>query len=235
MVKIKKYLVLLILLLITLQAVSAEPIKINSIPYVNINMEDEDVMAYAGAKLVLFFKTTCEVCHEQIEVYKQIEEQYSNLEIFLLEANMKQNNETLVTFANETDIPDTWQLGYSYFSNIETFDIQVVPHTLIIDKNDLLVISISGYSNYAFLDKYLQIALNEEVDKYETKQKEDTSDLTTAIVIIVGVLLLVALVFSFFSSAKKADSAAKLYMLVQQQSKETKQKQEAKQGEQKGS
>ena len=220
---------ILFLSFVSSMATSALKMEISTFPFVNINMQQDDVLRYNGTKLVLFFHHTCDSCHDQIEVLKELTLEYQEqLTIFALEIESQETNETLIAFANQSSFPNSWNLGYANFTVFDTFNVVLVPHIVILDDADRLVASISGYATYNYLEKYIQIAIDKITESYQTGQLTDVGETLTALFIIIGVISVFLVIYLLFRNRKKAESLANFYKIALEDKEDTQKKENKK-------
>ncbi|MHA1778926.1 MAG: TlpA family protein disulfide reductase [Candidatus Heimdallarchaeaceae archaeon] len=216
---------ILFLSFVSSMATSALKMEISTFPFVNINMQQDDVLRYNGTKLVLFFHHTCDSCHDQIEVLKELTLEYQEqLTIFALEIESQETNETLIAFANQSSLPSSWHLGYAVNTVFEVFNVVLVPHIVILDDVNRLVATISGYATYNYLEKYVRIAINKETENYQTKQLTDVGDALTVLFIILGVCSVFLVLYLLFKNKQKAESLASFYKMALKEKEEEEKK-----------
>ncbi|MHA1687455.1 MAG: TlpA family protein disulfide reductase [Candidatus Heimdallarchaeaceae archaeon] len=216
---------ILFLSFVSSMATSALKMEISTFPFVNINMQQDDVLRYNGTKLVLFFHHTCDSCHDQIEVLKELTLEYQEqLAIFALEIESQETNETLIAFANQSSLPSSWHLGYAVNTVFEVFNVVLVPHIVILDDVNRLVATISGYATYNYLEKYVRIAINKETENYQTKQLTDVGDALTVLFIILGVCSVFLVLYLLFKNKQKAESLASFYKMALKEKEEEEKK-----------
>ncbi len=182
---------------------------ITSIPFTNINMENDDVLNYEGVRIVLFFKSSCPSCHNQIETLQELENDYV-LSIIALNVDFETTNTTLLDLIDELSLSTNWTLGFASNQAISTFDLSVVPSQVILDDNSELVALTEGYFDYASIEIKILDAINHRTEKYATEPTTDNRELLIALFIIIGVAVATIVVIFLFRLFKRSDNTSSM-------------------------
>ncbi|MHA1552449.1 MAG: TlpA family protein disulfide reductase [Candidatus Heimdallarchaeaceae archaeon] len=180
-----------------------------SIPFTNINMENDDVLNYEGVRIVLFFKPNCPSCHNQIETLQELENNYT-LSIIALNVDSEQTNATLLDLIDDLSLSTNWTLGYASSQAISTFDLTVVPSQVILDNNSEIVAVTEGYFDYASIETKILDAINHRTENYSENPITDSGDLLIALFIIIGVAVATVVVIFVFRLFKRSDKTSNM-------------------------
>ncbi len=170
-----------------------------SITFWNIEMNMDDVDDYEGVRIVVFFLPGCGNCINEIDILKDIDNDY-NVTIFELDADKESTNQTLIDFKNNHTIPDSWILGYSTDSSENYFHVSGVPTSVVLDDFGRIVAVIVGYTSYNTFETAIDDAINHRTENYNTDFSDPTEQLKALFIIIgvgVGVIVIYFLVKSF--------------------------------------
>jgi len=166
-----------------------------SITFWNMEMLLDDVNNYEGVRLVSFFLPTCPSCINELDVLKELEQNYS-ITIFELDAQKQSTNQTLIDFKGDHSLPDEWVLGYSTDESEIYFEIDRVPSIVILDDNGDVAAVIKGSASYNTLSEKIEDAIHKRTTNYptnysNTNKRSDNMLLAFAIILGVGITVVV--------------------------------------------
>ncbi len=190
-----------------------------SIPFTNINMENDDVLNYEGVRIVLFFKSNCPSCHNQIETLQELENNYT-LSIIALNVDSEPTNTTLLDLIADLSLSTNWTLGYASAQAISIFDLEVVPSQVILDDNSEIVAVTEGYFDYESIETKILDAINHRTDNYSENPISDSGDLLIALFIIVGVAVATIVVIFLFRLFRQSDKTTNIIIASRKLEKE---------------
>ncbi len=182
-----------------------------SIPFTNINLENDDVLNYEGVRVVIFFKQNCPSCHSQIETLQELENNYT-LSIIALNVDSEPINTTLLDLIEDLSLSTNWTLGYASSQAISTFDLTVVPSQVILDNNSEIVAVTEGYFDYTSIEIKILDAINHRTENYSENPISDSGDLLTALFIIIGVAVATVVVIYLFRLFKRSDKTTNMIL-----------------------
>ncbi len=194
-----------------------------TIPFTNINMENDDVLNYEGVRIVLFFKSICPSCHNQIETLQELENAYV-LSIIALNVDSETTNTTLLELLDDLSLSTNWTLGYASPQAISTFDLTVVPSQVILDDNSELVALTEGYFDYESIEIRILDAINHRTENYDDEPTTDYRELLFGLFIIIGVAVTTIVVIFLFRLFQRSDKTSDMIIASKKFEREEKMK-----------
>ncbi|MHA2255714.1 MAG: TlpA family protein disulfide reductase [Candidatus Heimdallarchaeaceae archaeon] len=170
-----------------------------SITFWDMEMTVDNVRDYEGVRIVVFFLTTCGHCINEIDVLKDIDDDY-DVTIFELNARKESTNQTLIDFKANYTIPDSWILGYSTDESEDFFQVIGVPTSVVLDDLGRIVAVISGFISYNTLESKIDDAINHRTENYPTDYVPDQPDQLRGLFIIIGVGVGVVVIYFLVKS-----------------------------------
>ncbi|GAH61066.1 unnamed protein product, partial [marine sediment metagenome] len=179
----------------------------------------DDVLNYEGVRIVLFFKSNCPSCHNQIETLQELENNYT-LSIIALNVDSEPTNTTLLDLIADLSLSTNWTLGYASAQAISIFDLEVVPSQVILDDNSEIVAVTEGYFDYESIETKILDAINHRTDNYSENPISDSGDLLIALFIIVGVAVATIVVIFLFRLFRQSDKTTNIIIASRKLEKE---------------
>lgn len=170
-----------------------------SITFWDMQMTIDNVGEYDGVRIVVFFLPTCGHCIDEIDVLKDIDDDY-DVTIFELDANKESTNQTLIDFKANYTIPDSWILGYSTDESEDLFQIGGVPTSVVLDDLGRIVSVLIGFTGYNTLESKINDAINHRTENYNTDYDTDSFQQLRALFIIIGVGVGIVVVYFLVKS-----------------------------------
>lgn len=163
-------------------------------------MKMDDVKNYEGVRIVVFFLPDCGHCINEVDVLKDINNDY-NVTIFELDADKESTNQTLIEFKTNHTIPDSWIMGYSTDSSENFFEVRGVPTSVVLDDLGRIVSVLGGYTSYNTFETSIDNAVNYRTENYNTDF--NSSEQLKALFIILGVGVGVIVIYFLIKSFMK--------------------------------
>ncbi|MCG3227666.1 MAG: hypothetical protein H7645_12170 [Candidatus Heimdallarchaeota archaeon] len=170
-----------------------------SITFWDMLMTVDNVRDYDGVRIVVFFLPTCGHCIDEIDVLKDIDDDY-DVTIFELNARKESTNQTLIDFKANYTIPASWILGYSTDESEDLFQIGGVPTSVVLDDLGRIVSVLIGFTGYTTLESKIDDAINHRTENYNTDYDTDPFQQLRALFIIIGVGVGVVVVYFLVKS-----------------------------------
>jgi thiol-disulfide isomerase/thioredoxin len=184
-------------------------------------MENDDVLNYEGVRIVLFFKSVCPSCHNQIETLQELENDYV-LSIIALNVDSETTNTTLLELIADFSLSTNWTLGYASSQAISTFDLTVVPSQAILDDNSELVALTEGYFDYESIEIKILDAINHRTENYAEEPVTDYGELLIGLFIIIGIAVATIVAIFLFRLFKQSDKTSNMIIASKKLEKEEK-------------
>lgn len=108
------------------------------------------------AKAINFFWVKCKPCKQELPELAKLQAKYPNIEFVSVHTQEVTNEEMSAFLGSLSSAPSTIVLGNQ--ATKERFFINSLPHTIILDKDNIVIAHISGYSEEKIkqLDKILR-------------------------------------------------------------------------------